>query len=102
MANAPPLRLALRRASCRRECPRRAREPAAQKSAGPARHGAIVPEPPFEMAMARVGAGFAHALAGQEHPVAHHRESHFRMELEAVGLPAIAEGLRRAMLGEWS
>jgi hypothetical protein len=26
-------------------------------------------------------------------PAAQHRESHFRMELEAVGLPAIAEGL---------
>src|ERR1700726_4427558 len=68
-------------------------EPAAQKSAGPARHGAVVPEPTFDMAMTGTGAGLAHPLAGQEHPAAHSRESHFRMELEAVGLVAIAEGL---------
>jgi hypothetical protein len=45
------------------------------------------------MAMAGAGAGLAHAFASQERPAAQHRESHFRMELEAVGLPAIAEGL---------
>lgn len=68
-------------------------EPAAQKSPGPARHRAVVPEPPFDMAMTGVCAGFGHALAVEEGPAAQRRESHFRMELEAVGLAAIAEGL---------
>src|SRR5580704_185161 len=45
------------------------------------------------MAMTRAGAGLAHALAGEERPAAQRRESHFRMELEAVGIAAIAEGL---------
>jgi hypothetical protein len=43
--------------------------------------------------MTGAGAWFAHAFAGQERPVAQHCESHFRMELEAIGLAAIAEGL---------
>src|SRR5438105_4297735 len=77
---------------------RPAGEPAAQKSAGPPRHGAVVPEPTFDMAITGTGAWLAHALAGQERPMAHRCESHFRVELEAVGLLAIAEGLRLEIL----
>ena len=68
-------------------------EPAAQKSPGPARHRAVVPEPPFDMAMTGACTWFGHALASEEGPAAQRRESHFRMELEAIGLVAIAEGL---------
>jgi hypothetical protein len=69
-----------------------------QKSAGPARHGVVVPEPPFDMAMAGPGARFGQALAGQERPAAHNCKIHFRMELEAIGLPAISEGLSLKIL----
>ena len=50
------------------------------------------------MAMAGAGAGLAHALAGEEGPAAQRRESHFRMELESIGVFAIAEGLRLEIL----
>ena len=37
-------------------------------------------------------------LKGQNRPAAHHRKCHFRMELEAIGLFTIAEGLRLEIL----
>jgi hypothetical protein len=45
------------------------------------------------MAVAGPGTGLGQALAGEEDPAAHNREIYFRMELEAVGLHMIAEGL---------
>ena len=45
------------------------------------------------MAMTGTGAGLAYALVGQERPAAQRPESYFRMELEAIGSVAIAEGL---------
>jgi hypothetical protein len=69
---------------------RAAGEPTAQESPGPARHGGVVPEPPFDVAVAGVGTGLGQALAGQERPTAQGRKCHFRMELETIG-PIVIE-----------
>jgi hypothetical protein len=73
-------------------------EPAAQKSARPARYGGIVPEPPFDVAVAGTGAGLGQALAGQERPTAQSRKCHLRMELETIGPIAIAKCLSDEIL----
>ncbi len=73
-------------------------DPAAQKGARPARDGRIVPEPPFDVAAAGVGAGLGQAFAGQERPTAHGPKRHFRMELETKGVIAITECLSGEIL----
>lgn len=56
-------------------------QPAPQERFRPARDRAVVPIPAFEMQMAGIRAGQAHAVGVADPPASDHRVSDFRMEL---------------------